>query len=117
MGAVLQREGGDYEPAAKRRIPSPHGEYFKQWNLCFTVTSSDDCLAFKARKLGDVHLLSGDEKLHSAVNPGNQQHVFSRRILIVGNRWSSSGESHLLIHVASCLQAGCKAGVIVEGQR
>ena len=51
MGAVLQREGSDYEPAAKRRVPSPHGEYFEQWNLCFTVTSSDGCLAFKARKL------------------------------------------------------------------
>ena len=51
MGAVLQREGGDYEPAAKRRVPSPHGEYFKQWNICFTVTSSDDYLAFMARKL------------------------------------------------------------------
>ena len=51
MGAVLQRDGGDYEPAAKRRVPSPHGEYFEQWNLCFTVTSSDGCLAFMARKL------------------------------------------------------------------
>ena len=51
MGAVLQRDGGDYEPAVKRRVPSPHGEYFEQWNLCFTVTSSDGCLAFMARKL------------------------------------------------------------------